>query len=280
MNINHLVDIQLELEKLRVASEVRQSHLKLNDNYDIQTQEVINRLVGLETWLDATIGDLLEDHPAYHWFSRVKGIGRENIAKVIGLIDISKANTISSLRKFAGYAPVNGHAMKRIKGQKLEYNSQLRSMCWRVGVSLMKAGGCFYHYYLKEKEKYVARYTNQGYKILATPAGKWMCENCGASWKTKKEVTECCPKQAIIQKVKEEPEGIIYQGHLHNQALRKMIQLFLACLWLEWRKGEGLPISTHYVIDKLGHDSFISPEEMTDRKEEILEKDKVIEVVL
>ena len=44
-----------------------------------------------------------------------------------------------------------------------------------------------------------------------------------------------------------------------------MIKLFLACLWLEWRKGLGLPETKPYVIDKLGHESFISPETMCDK---------------
>jgi hypothetical protein len=49
-------------------------------------------------------------------------------------------------------------------------------------------------------------------------------------------------------------------------ALRKMVKLFLACLWLEWRKAEGLPLTKPYAIEQLGHDSFISPEEMCDRE--------------
>ncbi len=62
-----------------------------------------------------------------------------------------------------------------------------------------------------------------------------------------------------------EPEGIISAGHVHNQALRKMIKLFLACLWLKWREAEGLPVTKPYAIDKLGHNSYIDPWEMVDR---------------
>jgi len=40
---------------------------------------------------------------------------------------------------------------------------------------------------------------------------------------------------------------------IHKAAMRKMIKVFLANLWLYWREREGLPISMPYAVDKLGH---------------------------
>lgn len=260
-----LVDATLGIEKIRVRSQVRQSHLALQGRCDEETDNLIAELQRLESYTDGRIAKLLMSHPAYPWFSRVKGIGKENVAKVIGPVDIQRANTISALWKFAGFAVEGGHSPKRVKGEKLSYNSQLRSMCWRVAVSLMRAGGVFYEYYTHEKEKYHQKYANQEIKIIPTPAGKWMCENCGESWKNKRDVSVCCNNQFIIQKLKEEPAGIIYEGHLHNQALRKMIKLFLACLWLVWREAEGLPVTKPYAIEQLKHDSFINPWDMVDK---------------
>jgi hypothetical protein len=123
-----VVDTALIIEKLRVASQIRQSHVAHHDEYDIETSELHRRLLDLETYVDDRIAILLEAHPAYPWVSKVKGVGREDISKVIRLIDINKANTISSLWKFAGYAPVDGHAEKRQKGAKLPYSFRLRTM--------------------------------------------------------------------------------------------------------------------------------------------------------
>lgn len=265
-SLTTMVDAALAIEKLRVASEVRQTHLSLKGKQDPETDELHRRLSDLEDYVDGRVAVLIQEHPAYPWFSRVKGIGKENIGKVVGLIDITKAPTISSLWKFAGQAPTeDGKTMKRVKGEKLEYNSQLKSMCYRLATSLKRATGKFYEYYIKEKEKYTERFLSQGYKILPTPQGKWACLNCGASWGRKKDITPCCDNPRIEKKVREEPPGVIWLGHLDMMAMRKAIKLFLGHLWVVWREAEGLPVTKPYAIDQLGHDSYIDPWEMTDR---------------
>lgn len=41
--------------------------------------------------------------------------------------------------------------------------------------------------------------------------------------------------------------------HIHLRALRKMVKRFLADLWAEWRKMEGLPVTDPYPIAILKH---------------------------
>lgn len=265
-SLTTLVDVGLAIEKLRVASEVRQSHLARQGKKDPETDELHRRLKDLEDYVDGRVVPLIQSHPAYSWFSLVLGVGTENISKVVAPIDIEKAHTISALWKFAGFSVEDGAAPRRVKGGgKLSYNSQLRSMCWRLASSLRQARGKFYRYYLGEKDKYTERFVSQGYKILATPRGKWVCLNCGESWARKRDITPCCDSPAIEKKLREEPAGIIWKGHLDMMALRKMIKLFLACLWLVWREAEGLPTRSPYAIERMGHSKVISPWEMTDR---------------
>jgi len=47
--------------------------------------------------------------------------------------------------------------------------------------------------------------------------------------------------------------------HVHMRALRKTIKLFIAHLWEEWRRAEGLPITLPYAHTILGHKEFITP---------------------
>ena len=147
-------------------------------------------------------------------------------------------------------------------------------MWWRLGSSLLKAGlrqkcskcgktigqgsieghDCqdaeftpvatsrFADYYLRQKATDIERYLNRGWGVV--PASD-------------------LPKDKDDKKY--EPEGIISEGHIHNRALRKMIKLFQACLFLVWREVEGLPPTKPYAIDVLGHDSLIKPWEMVDR---------------
>ncbi|MBA7707796.1 hypothetical protein ES703_116679 [subsurface metagenome] len=266
-SLTHMVNAALAVERLRVASEVRQSHLVKQNIHDTETEELYQRLRDLEDYIDGKVVDLIKAHPAYPWFSRVKGVGGENIGKVVAPIDIEKPNTISALWKFTGFSVEDGTAPRRVKGGgKLSYNSQLRSMCWRLASSLKRTKGKFYEYYIKEKEKYQERFLSQGCKILATPRGKWVCSNCGASWEKQRDITPCCDSPQIEKKLRQEPPGVIWAGHLDAMAVRKMIKLFLACLWLVWREAEGLPVSKPYAIDRLGHSQLISPWEMVDRE--------------
>ncbi len=240
-NFGFLVDAGLAIEKLRVAAQIRNTHLGLQGRTCKETKELLARISDLENYVDERVAEMVKNHPAYSWFSKVKGIGKENIAKVVGLIDITKANTISSLWKFAGYAVKNGKAPKRQKGEKLSYNSQLRSMCWRLGSFLMRSRGKFKDYYDREKKKYIQKYEAQGIKIM--PANK--IKNSNGK--------------------RPEETGAISEGHIHNMALRKMIKLFLACLWLKWREAEGLSMRAPYSHEYQGHTTLISPWDMIDR---------------
>lgn len=265
-SLTHMVDAALAIEKLRVASEVGITHLALQGREDPERNELHRRLKDLEDFVDGRVAYLIQGHPAYSWFSLVLGVGRENIGKVVGPIDIERAKTISALWKFAGFSVEDGAAPRRVKGAgKLSYNSQLRSMCWRLATSLKRAKGKFYHYYLEEKDKYTERFLNQGPKILPTPQGRWACSNCGMSWARKRDITPCCDNPSIEKKLREEPPGVIWLGHLDAMAVRKMIKLFLACLWLVWREAEGLPVTEPYAIEKMGHAKLISPWEMVDK---------------
>jgi hypothetical protein len=240
--LNSLVGI----EKLRVASQVREKHLERQGRKDENTVQIHERLVALEEFVTDLLAGQVESHQAYPWFSRIKGVGRENIGKVLGFLDIQKAGHISSFWKFAGYSVNSDNkAPRAVKGGgKLEYNKKLRVMCYRLGVSLLKAGGKFVtEVYQPEKERLQRRFQEQGVKIV--------------------------PASALPQEKgkKYEPEGVISEGHVHMMAFRKMIKVFLACLWLTWRKAEGMPLSQPWVITHGGHDGFIDPWSLCDRPE-------------
>ena len=87
----------------------------------------------------------------------------------------------------------------------------------------------------------------------------------GASWTKQRDITPCCNNPLIETKLRQELPGVIWVGHLDTMAVRKMIKLFLACLWLVWREAEGSPLTKPYALDRFGHDSFIDPWEMLDR---------------
>jgi len=229
----YLVNTLLSVEKMRVAAQVRLSHFKHAGKNCIETENAHKRLQDTEDYITLRLKSFVQSHPAYPWFTLVRGIGNENIAKVIGLIDIKRAPYISSLWKWFGYYP----GAKREKGKKLEFNIQGKSMCWRMAGGLLKGKGKFYDFYLLRKKMFTARCISEGLEIKP---------------------------QAQI---KEKDTNVISEGHVHNYALRKMIKLFLACLWLVWREAEGLPLNEPYSIGIQKHSKahFISPWDMIDK---------------
>lgn len=256
-NLASYVDTSLSIEKLRVASQIRQTHLTKQNKHDKNTDEIVIKLIELEDFINDIIANNLESHPAYWWFSHVKGVGRENIGKVVGFIrikpekgtdkegnekDLPYADTISSAWKFCGYAlDENGNTQKRTKGEKLDYCAPLRSMLYRLGTSLLRAKGKFYDFYNDKKAQYERRYIEQGWKIV--PATQLTIKNGK----------------------KVEVHGIISEGHIHSLAFRKMMKLFVALLWLAWRKGEGLPETEPYAEAILKHQHIFKPEEFMDK---------------
>ena len=250
-NLTHfefLIEAMLRVEHLRISAQTRDTHLQKRGRQDPFTVDILGKLRELEHYIDKIVAGEIEDHSAYPWFSQIKGIGRENIAKVVGLIDIYKAPYPSSLVKWAGYAPgADGKAMRKKRGQKIEYNAELRPLCYRLGGSLMKARGSYYDYYLDCKAAYVKRFTED-------------------------EGKEIVPKDKLPRKKNErgkwvhyETDELISEGHVHLMALRKTIKLFLHHLWYEWRKAEGLPTASPWIIEHGGHRHIITSEEMIDK---------------
>jgi len=236
----------ISIQRLRVSAQVRCSHLKLQKRSDPETKDLQTEIEKTEEYMRGRFKHLMRQHPAHPWFSRIKGVGPENIAKVIGFINIRRADTVSSLWHYAGFHVVDGHAPKPVPGVKLDFNKVLRSMCWRLGSSVIKNGARFgeshfYALFLQELDRLNAKYMAKGWKIV--------------------------PAEELPLKAgkKYEPEGIISVGHVRNMATRKMIKIFLSCLWQVWREAEGLSTRSPYPIEKLGHTTVIDPWEMVDR---------------
>ena len=297
-SLSRLDDALKSVEKERVRCDVRLSHLKLQGRGCEDTTKVRDMLLEVEHWIEGRIAVLIEVHPAYPWFSKILGVGRENMPKCLApirikpeqgyrknketkkieLVDLPYASTISGVWMFSGVGlDEDRQALHPTPGETLPYNAELRTMWWRVGSSLLKAGlrqqcskcgrlmgqevfkdpekhpckdavattvaiSKFAQFYLDEKGKDIQQFLNRNWKIV--------------------KATEL-PKNKEGKRY--EPPGMISEGHIHARAQRKMIKRVQACLFLVWREAEGLPPTKPYAQDKLGHDSFIDPWEMVDR---------------
>lgn len=221
----------------RVAAQVRILHLAKKKKKCELTNQILERELAFETWLNMELKTRIQKHPAYSWFSQVKGVGDLNIGKLIGYIDIEKATTISKLWRYAGFGlNSDGKAEFRKKGEKLHYNKTLKSMCWRLAKSLIRAKGPYYKYYREKKKKIQERLTRQGFEIIPS-------------------------KELPTEKGKHiEKDGFFGLGHVDMMAQRKMVKLFLSHLWLKWRTALDLPVSLPYAHGILGHEQYEDPD--------------------
>lgn len=293
-------DACMALEKVRVGATIRLSHLERHGQTCADTEDLQQRSKQLEDWADSKLGAYLSDHPAHWWFSRVKGIGKENIAKVIGRIEafgryykpgdpfipayVTRApeayryvedgevkeglgvwvEGIERLTTPSKLRVLSGHApgMRREAGKRHPYDATLKMLTWRLGTSLMKAEGKFYNFYSERKEYLRQRAEAEGVRITPTPQARF-CLNCERE--VIKKAARFCPDcgQALSQK--REPPGVLYEGHVHNMAKGRMEQMFLDLLWVVWREALGLPLRVPYPIEYGGHSRVITPEDMTDK---------------
>ncbi len=297
-----MADAALAIEGIRVAAQVRLNHLAKRGAICPRTTELLRRSQELEDWADDDLANLVLDHPAAHWFTRVNGTGGELIGKVLGYIEkfgrfydlgdsmipldvkrepitititkggkeeekqvvwvagIERLTTPGKLHKYAGL--VEGQRPEA--GKKIGYNADLRTMLFRLGTSMLKQKGKYFDFYIRYKAGLMARYERQGVKVMPTPMER-TCIPCAKPVRLKS--AKFCPDCGGKLTLKNEPEGVKWEGHVHMMCMRRMIKLFVDHLWQVWREAEKLPVRQPYAVEYLGHSTIITPWEMCDREE-------------
>lgn len=68
-------------------------------------------------------------------------------------MEIERFPKVSSLWRYAGFDVVNGKAPKPKRGQKITWNPQLKTVCWKIADSMVKHRKTYYRqFYDKFKE--------------------------------------------------------------------------------------------------------------------------------
>ncbi len=304
-------DAAMSIERPRIAATLRLKHLKRTRRTSPDTEQFLELCRQTEAFADDKLGSLIVNHPTWPWASRVKGVGKENYPKCVGIVEkfghyydvgdlmippyvkrepetyfkeekgkvvekvgiwvegIERLSTPSKLRKFLGINvdPETGEVPKLKAGHKLGFSAEGRMVHFRMGVSLIRAGGIWYDGstadgyslgYQGLRKRIVDR---KGGKELPTPKER-SCLYCNIVVTEKK--TLYCPQCGEKLSLKVEPPGILFSGHLHLKTIREMMQDFTLCYWLVWRQALGLPITEPYSVAKLNHKP-IDPWKMVDR---------------
>lgn len=216
------------------------------------------------------VSKITEDDPLYQKFAPIKGVSPYLFSILMALIkDISKFDTASSLTMYAGCGciddPETGEGVavtkaniNRIKQiyakQGKEYKGFNTDLAGRMHVltdSLIKQKGFFYEFYAKMRERIEEQRINDGSAVRYK----------------KEEIAEMKKKDPSIKY----KEGIYYMKGKKNFSLvafsdrnarRRLQRTFLHLLWTECRTLKGLPVRKPYPIDYLGHNKFITLDEV------------------
>jgi len=105
----------------------------------------IAKLLGIakaEHKLEAQYKEIIESwasgYKVYEWLDSIRGIGSVLGGGLLATFDVRKTKHISSFWAYAGLGVVDGHAPKRTRGEKLNYSTQARTLCWKVADSFIK----------------------------------------------------------------------------------------------------------------------------------------------
>ena len=294
-------DAALNVENTRVACEVRLKHLANKGRTDEETTKLLKLVQPVEDFVDDRLRSWVDEHPTAPWWQgadpkhpQIPGAYRESMGKVIGLIEafgkfypagdsmipdyvkndperepiedtegnlwiwvrgIERLQTPAALIKYAGFVP----GMKREAGHLLDYNIRLKTMTHRLGKWLMMKKSRYLDEYYAYKERKTLEWAHQGIRVLPTPKGRF-CPACQKDVVLK--AAKFCPDCHAKLENKIEPSGIIWEGHLHNMAVRRICKLFLCHLWAVWREAEGLPLRDPYPVQYLGHTKIITSWDM------------------
>jgi len=77
----------LNIEKVRIATELRIKHLARTDRVSPDTEELLKWCRQVEDFVDDRLANFIVNHPTWPWACRILGVGKENYPKVIGLIE-------------------------------------------------------------------------------------------------------------------------------------------------------------------------------------------------
>ena len=185
---------------------------------------LFNHIYESEEMAEKSIKEEIEGIPIWgQYLKKVKGVGVLLAGGLISFLDPAyeekKHNSITYVSCFWQYAGLTPES-KRKKGEKLNFNPHLKSLCWKIGKQLLMAKNKGVRFYEEYKAKDYRKHPELHKYDKDTKKG-------GAK-------------------------------HLHDRAARYLEKKFLLELWYVWRKLEGLPHPNPYPMMK-GHSGYEQP---------------------
>lgn len=154
-----LVDMRMGVQRDRIRNGNRLAAFKrgadaTNETAQVIIQKYLDKYQELEGEYDKDLAKMVKNEPIFKAMSKVKGIGPLTAAKLIAMIDIKRAPTVSALWRYCGYAVIDGKAERPTKGEKLHFNRRLRTVGYQIGGSFLKSKSPYADLYYRARERY------------------------------------------------------------------------------------------------------------------------------
>ena len=281
-----LVDTYYTVQKSRIANILRSKGLDRDakkEGNEPEPHEALDRFAQdfqiHEENVAKLLGWYVQTHPMAWFFDATKGVGPVTSAGLLAHIDITRCPTVGHIYSFAGLDP----SKKWNKGEKRPWNTQLKTICWKIGdsfVKLSKRPDAYYgQYYAKAKAEYWRRnlageYIEQATAAMATKKyGKsteqyhWYSGHCKPDV-IREQLEEGDPVSFAKAMAGEDEVGVpmLSPGHIDARARRATVKLFLSHLHECWRRELDLPLVAPFAIAIKGHAHYLPPPQMEYRE--------------
>ena len=155
--IRYIVEGFYDIQQLRIAAQLQIGQLERNGlSADVLRELVFARLKADEKEIEKSITAYVKALDVWQtWLKGVKGIGPIITAGLESWVDdIGRFDNVAKLWAYAGLHVIDGAAARRKKGEKANWNSRLKTLCWKIGESFVKTKGGYRGEYDKAKAYY------------------------------------------------------------------------------------------------------------------------------
>jgi hypothetical protein len=254
-------------------------------------QEFIDMYEHENEMLKKALVKLVKAHPLWSKMEGIKGFTPYALGLIMSYIkDIRRFDTSSKLCVYGGVACINGKAISKTniheinqyyhdngkftgKRTSFGFNTKLSGRLYVIGDSLIRAQGKLYENYVQIKmriyENIIADPTRT-FKATAEDVAKYKASKLTENELAKQqEQNDGVPFKDGTPKGMQEGEYYMMGRKCqsakiwsHINAKRRILRILLCLLYKEWRTLNGLPVRNPYVQDYLGHNTFITIEEI------------------
>lgn len=161
-SVRAIVDLRdRTLQKSRIAFGNRLSAIErgvdvVSDDAKAIIEKWQTRFDDLEAEADKDIAKLVKHVPIVKELTALRGIGPLLAAKIVSMIDITRADSVSALWRYSGYGVTEGERDRPKAGEPRNYNARLKTTLYLVAGSFLKSSSPYRAIYDSSKAYYEA----------------------------------------------------------------------------------------------------------------------------